>query len=1094
MKNLKNYSRWAMSAFIVLIALLFFSTVEVKAQNVKISPNSGKLIAALTYSNEVGFENGWSATWRHEQLPLTLTVADDPDLTPAGQLKIPAGNINVNDGNFVIMGGKTKDFYMAVTLPKGYKFTEYRMVVLNNLNGKKIKNMDIENHNGYKSLHETNKNFGDYKATALNSSNSNQMPNKNSDNNEYVIQRISSSSDEMGNTLYFRIVHTGGNYFYGVTIKSFEIYFTAEGDFAETIVPTSVNSTPRSYVEAPFSTSKIDLGPIELRKKNHMSQLFYSYDYDKIADLKANLMLYQEDAISAGKPGDYADVKKITSVSRNGKNYYALKDGTYYIETPMEMQTQNDITLYQGYRIVGAKIKAVKGGKTSGYAGNENISYKLKVYDKTGKKVTKEIVINENGSTNLEEEIVLNNLNNDAVKFEISEIRDLNTPSNSVPDYGAYLTFEVTMQALNPYINSMNIVCQEKGGPGRKLTQQFTSNDFSVRGGSFTYYVPEDFVDPCIFTFEDLRSNYGDETYYGDTNSKHYSRYSLVKSPYWNDNSDLYSPDYDPDYSFEGKVHAEVAGNKPFRFNNADELENTTTSNSVNYLKEFPFSLQEYENVNTTNGKFEEVSLSGNKSTTAYLFTCDETRYNIAPSTAIQHRYYAYYIMEITLVKKTYTGDYKWKKIYDKTVYVGEDGKESEASQWGLELLTDKLEGGAQGDYGYLLVSQVLNYINETCVTNNSNGPESKEQILYIDGSKLQGLPTSEGYTLDKLKEGLGANVLIYLPYNTSTTDIPENFAAKQRDNSFRSSANFVLQDRKPFYAPYDISIDESKTCKYTRNVTIDKNGKVGRATIILPFEISVDPVTGVHKNEDGSMPFSLHQMQASDCLSQTPHEGEVNHTYAFFPNITNMSKTTANTPYLVKVLAVNNEDNVTFVVTQSGTLIKATKDMDSDYTFKGETATGNYNGISYSFEAHGSYAGRQMPKGEHYYYYNRNSFVCSDGLDPKYAHATLYPFRTYYKGNGPASGMLPAFGVIFGDGEGETDPTGIVNADEVPDLVISTETGMLTMASSISQEVDIRNLNGILVNRISIGAGETLSVTLPAGIYIVNGTKLIVK
>ena len=89
---------------------------------------------------------------------------------------------------------------------------------------------------------------------------------------------------------------------------------------------------------------------------------------------------------------------------------------------------------------------------------------------------------------------------------------------------------------------------------------------------------------------------------------------------------------------------------------------------------------------------------------------------------------------------------------------------------------------------------------------------------------------------------------------------------------------------------------------------------------------------------------------------------------------------------------------------------------------------------------------------------------------------------------------MLPAFGVIFGDGEGETDPTGIVNADEVPDLVISTSSGMLTMASSISQKVDIRNLNGVLVNRISIGAGETLSVTLPAGIYIVNGTKLIVK
>lgn len=56
-------------------------------QNVTISPSSGNLIAALTYENEVGFENGWSALWRHQQLPLTLHVSDKPDLTPSGVLK-----------------------------------------------------------------------------------------------------------------------------------------------------------------------------------------------------------------------------------------------------------------------------------------------------------------------------------------------------------------------------------------------------------------------------------------------------------------------------------------------------------------------------------------------------------------------------------------------------------------------------------------------------------------------------------------------------------------------------------------------------------------------------------------------------------------------------------------------------------------------------------------------------------------------------------------------------------------------------------------------------------------------------------------------
>jgi len=79
--------------YLALLLIMLTSFTISKAQNVTISPQSGKLVAGLTYENEVGFQHGWSSLWRHNQLPLTLTVSDKTELVEGGQLKDPAGNI-----------------------------------------------------------------------------------------------------------------------------------------------------------------------------------------------------------------------------------------------------------------------------------------------------------------------------------------------------------------------------------------------------------------------------------------------------------------------------------------------------------------------------------------------------------------------------------------------------------------------------------------------------------------------------------------------------------------------------------------------------------------------------------------------------------------------------------------------------------------------------------------------------------------------------------------------------------------------------------------------------------------------------------------
>ena len=137
MKHFRTKTRRRLASlpvFVVLLGVVLASLNGLKAygQNVTISPSSGHLIAALTYENEVGFENGWSALWRHNQLPLSLHVSDKPDLTASGVLKDPAGNIRLDTQRnlYVLMGGSSVTTHMSFSLPKGFRFTGYRIVLL----------------------------------------------------------------------------------------------------------------------------------------------------------------------------------------------------------------------------------------------------------------------------------------------------------------------------------------------------------------------------------------------------------------------------------------------------------------------------------------------------------------------------------------------------------------------------------------------------------------------------------------------------------------------------------------------------------------------------------------------------------------------------------------------------------------------------------------------------------------------------------------------------------------------------------------------------------------------------------------------------
>ncbi len=795
-------------------------------------------------------------------------------------------------------------------------------------------------------------------------------------------------------------------------------------------------------------------------------------------------------------------------VDDNGRVYYKSDSNNYYYLNWRVIQEGRD---YHSRCYVTKNFNQNQYLATATTSGSHTYtlpsfhpgSYTLKIYGTDPTTPVQTIRVESAADAAALDVYELTGLNNDAVKFEITDLAE-----------GCQALVNVTLQleSLSPYINSMDIVCESEEDPatGKKLelVQTFTANDFKVSGGKFIFYVPTDYyMHDLTFTFKDLYSQYGDESYGGTG----HARYSYVTSDYFlqfdgDGDGGLYDPHYDPNYPSTTKIYTSVAGNNRFEFNNAEEL--TGSGSETQYLKEYPFSVSKYLSTYDPDGsgnigKFETVIMNASKenqkSGIYYLFTADETRYNIAPSTGMQHRSFAFYRMDIELVSKNYLPKLEWTKVYDQTLYVAEDGSAAEDDMWGLTLrVQDTDDEGHLIDVeegrGYLSVKEILEAFEAEFNSKGDGLPTDAKQILYIDGSKLQTIVASAGeYSLEGLKAELAPNALIYLPENmTSTAD---NFAYKNAGGSFNAGKDIVLVDRQPFYAPYDIQVDAANKAIHTRQVTNDKNGKVASATIILPFDILVD-AEGKHTNANETAPaFSLHQMQASNCLiDEVPEGQEEAEEYVYFPVIQVASATLPNKPYLVKVLNPGDDDNVSFVASQKGALIKATTGMDKNsYTFSGESATGSAKDGNYSFTAYGSYSGKKVAKDANnvVFYFAKNMFLSTQELNKPYLNVA--PFRSYYASVAPTGAKLSTLSIIFGEGEGNADAIRDLRVKEA-DLAVQAGRGTLTIASKADNNVRVSGINGISRYNLNMKAGDVKTVSVPAGIYVVNGVKILVK
>ena len=272
---------------------------------------------------------------------------------------------------------------------------------------------------------------------------------------------------------------------------------------------------------------------------------------------------------------------------------------------------------------------------------------------------------------------------------------------------------------------------------------------------------------------------------------------------------------------------------------------------------------------------------------------------------------------------------------------------------------------------------------------------------------------------------------------------------------------------------------------------------------MILPFQLTVRD--GVHTEPTGSKypgsQFTVNQMNPSNCLSITEEElNSANDYYkadAYFSPISGTS-TEANKPYMINVTSAPGDENVPFAATQIGALVKATSDMGTNYEYEGEDASGSINGgtSSISFHNQGSFSGKKLTASKGYFYFSGGMYLNSKNINISALGDALYvyPFRGYYSYEGGGTGnakMMTAFNVLFGENVGTT---GIAELAGEADLVAIPGRGTITFKAAADNDVQIVKANGMKVGRVVIGAGETQTVHVPAGLYIVNGAKLIVK
>lgn len=1169
-------------------AVLLTVGMAAAAQTVSISPKTGNVISAASYGSESHVKN-YGGVWIHNQLPMTLITSDEATITAAGLMKVHANNVSAieKEKKLTFISGQGDIVnYMSLSLPKGYRFTSYKMVI--NSNDASVVATNLREMDASFTTEHTSVSIARTGSKGV------------------TMQRTSMNNSDMGNILYFKQEHPyadRGNS--TIDVVSFVVTFECTDKFNESLhAGVTGLANPVSCIALPFQTHRTDLGEIEETTKQGYKS--YKYNYQNVKDLSADFLLYDQAGVVggtavAGTAGDGA----ISSVYYNGQlTFVGLKNNTYWLETPTDAITQNGTRTPVGYRIVGARLLYANNAQSIDFQKGDNIyitdgdgkymnaslkftntkvewtygadgkvstksngnqkvyllhkiktnfwgevtsvslattwnrseasvyndkglylfygsgekayiishdasgnavydkdpknnavvvnanpttgtstGFTIKLFDKTGEAIAHQAQVDAN---HVEGELLLTKINNDAIKLQIEGLEE---------GQEAFVCFQVQLEALNPYIDKMDITCTQPSGE-QALKKQYLADDFTIgTDGKVDFGVPSNFGTTGLrFAFDGLHSKSADETYPAGQVGK-YSRYHFVKSDYYNliaENLQDHRSDA-ANYDYTKKVRVDVAGDKAFHCNNSDKFKAGTTGSGTFYYEEYRYSNDAY---NTQGGQWKEmVANNGDNYVKRYLVVCDETRYNIAPTTTPRHAIYAYYSTDLKLTTVDYKPEITYTKVYDDAVIP--TGPDKNYYVGATLRLKDKAGSLLPEGTGYAYTKQIIDQINADIAAHKTNAPVDANHILYFDASNVNSLLFSSNNAawgqLEDLKSKLGMNALIFLP--TGVTDNHDNVASKSLSgDDFIAENNIVLEDQWPFFSPYDIRINAANEVSYKRFVANNNDTKKW-VSIVMPFTVAINAETGQYTNEDDKCDFTFYQMNATNAFSKPNSSGDLIFTDidGHFSPYAGVSTTQPNDAYIVRIdraEMTEKEAKLMFILRQRGSTIVKTP---MGRTIQGAASSGTVDGQNMDLIPQATFSGAEVDKTQGIFYFNKDKFVSSLALEMSNTVKVL-PFRSYYDCTGTGTRNIRYINISLEPNNDPTDIQEVTSKATNAGFAFSAQAGQLTVKATKDLRVNVRNVSGQTIDVKALKAGESHSVKLPSGIYVVNGTKVMVR
>lgn len=686
---------------------------------------------------------------------------------------------------------------------------------------------------------------------------------------------------------------------------------------------------------------------------------------------------------------------------------------------------------------------------------------------------------------NTSDVIDLSDYNNDAIHFNISGLKE-----------GEVALYNVSLMLLplNPELQHLSVASKVGDDEVHPNTTSFSSENFEFNDkANVTVIVLEtEKGKPCTVVFQNAHNEDGTKWYdkggnENDPTQGNYSNYFLVNSSADNGGSNAVNLNINATPVPDARTSATKAGTAQLFATNIEKV----ATGEADHLEDNTFD--------KVAAKYDNATLTPDgEAKTYYIYTADMPTWNILPTSAkgekhIDFRYYTLNVIckvvkeePVVTIVPIYKSTLKSQNHKNTSIAANGNNLDTETTFFGVKVGYKLAQGSAGEAEGNLLSKDVVEAIDVAINDAVNNGTisiqegDARRGMLYLDLSSLKSVDYT--YFDDKFHNSVADNCL-YFMYKGFSRDKIENAIAIKDNGTYEAVSNIRIYDQQPFFSPYDFTTG-TYTVTYEREGTSTVSGStkafVKDMSVVLPFDVQLDGKGHLKTASDATdESITYHVITGSGELTRvSTEESHQELTYGVKATEVDADKAEANKPYYVTTA---EEKGFTYVIT--GTSFKKTGTVNGTQVTMGDltNTVGTWTGI-------GSYSGDQISKAANRWYFSKNLFWKSGQLSGD--HFNSRPFRAYFDTTDNTNANNAK--VVFNDSD--IMPTGISGVTTGSELIISASHGTITLKAQADAAYAIYTVAGQTVAKGLLTQGESRSVSVAQGVYIVNNQKIIVK